>query len=38
MNRPKSISEIMKRADEGSDNISNEDWAELKSYIEKLEK
>lgn len=31
--RPERIKEIMKQADEGSDNISNEDWKELKEYI-----
>ena len=35
--RPKRIEEIIKQANEGSDNISNEDWVELKEYIEELE-
>jgi len=35
--RPERIDEIIKQADEGSDNISNEDWKELKEYIAKLE-
>ena len=35
--RPERIKEIIKQADEGSDNLSNEDWKELKVYIEGLE-
>jgi len=35
--RPKLIDEIMEQANEGSDNISNDDWSELKTYIEELE-
>lgn len=35
--RPVIIEEIMEQADDGSDNISNEDWVVLKEYIEKLE-
>ena len=37
MERPEIIEEIIKQADEGSDNISNEDWVELKGYISELE-
>ena len=37
MKRPERIEEIMKQADEGSDNISNEDWIELKGYIAEIE-
>ncbi len=35
--RPERIKEIIKQADEGSDNLSNEDWKELKAYIQELE-
>ena len=35
--RPEAIKKIIKDADNGADNISNEDWIELKNYIEGLE-
>lgn len=37
MKRPERINEIIKSGNDGSDNISNEDWMEIKEYIKQLE-